>query len=89
MVLGDRIIRYAQDCIPTYGTQVRAFEVSDLTKNHYQERIAVVDPVLAASGTGWNASGSHHIDPHLINSDRWIACVDGHFLGRVRGLPCS
>jgi hypothetical protein len=89
IVLGDRIIRYAQDCIPAYGTRVRAFEVSDLTENHYQERIAVADPVLAASGTGWNASGSHHIDPHRMNNGRWIAYVDGHFVGRVRGLPYS
>jgi len=86
MVLGDRIIRYAQDCFPAYGTQVRAFEVSELTAKRYQER-GVMDPVLTASGRGWNASGSHHIDPHMMNGGHWMACVDGFFWGDYVAYP--
>jgi len=86
MVLDDRVIRYAQDCLPSYGTQVRAFEVSALTANCYEERI-VKDPVLTGSGAGWNASGSHHIDPHKLNSGHWLACVDGFFWGDYVDYP--
>jgi hypothetical protein len=77
-VLQDRIIRYAQDCMPAYGTQVRAFEVTELTTRRYHERFVDASPVIAASGEGWNASGMHHIDPHLLDDGRWIACVDGY-----------
>src|SRR5262249_30651713 len=38
LVLNDKIIRYAQDCYPTYGMQVRAFEISELTPTKYCER---------------------------------------------------
>jgi hypothetical protein len=63
-VLHDRIIRYAQDCFPAYGTQVRAFEVTELTTTRYHERAVAENPVIAGSGAGWSASGMHHIDPH-------------------------
>ena len=80
-VLNDRIIRYTQDCIPNYGTQVLAFEVDELSVRQYHERRAAVDAVLTASGAGWNASGAHHLDPHAIGDGRWIACVDGFYWG--------
>lgn len=79
LVLGDRVVRYAQDCYPTYGTQVRAFEITDLTTTSYREQEVDGNPVLDASGAGWNESGMHHIDPHLMDDGRWIACVDGWF----------
>ena len=72
-----RIIRFAQNCGPAYGVQVRAFEVTDLTPRSYRERPVGPDPLLGASGSGWNASGMHHLDPHEIAPGRWIACVDG------------
>ena len=87
MVLDDRVIRYAQDCIPAYGTQVLAFEITELTVRDYHERIATVKPILAASGSGWNASGSHHIDPHPLGDGRWIACVDGFYWGQYIAYP--
>lgn len=74
----DRIVRYAQDDDPTYGNQVRAFEVTTLTTESYEEREATKPIVLKASGTGWNAAGMHNIDPHQIGENRWIACVDGY-----------
>jgi hypothetical protein len=72
-----RVIRYTQDCDPGYGQQVRAFEITELTTKRYREREVNESPVLKASGVGWNASGMHHIDPHLLDDGRWIACVDG------------
>jgi hypothetical protein len=74
-----RIIRYTQDCYPVYGTQVRAFEVTELTTMRYHEQALAVRPVLSGSGTGWNASGMHHLDPHRLDAGRWLACVDGFF----------
>lgn len=73
----DRVIRYTQDCHPNYGTQVRAFEISTLTTSDYHEEERAESPVLTASGDGWNKSGMHHIDPHRLDTNCWIACVDG------------
>jgi hypothetical protein len=83
LVLGDTVIRYAQDCYPAYGTQVRAFEIAELTTEKFRESEADESPVLTPSGTGWNEAGMHHIDPHLTDDGRWIASVDGWFLSNV------
>jgi hypothetical protein len=71
------IVRYAQDCYPYYGTRVRAFEVTELTTRTYREHEIRARPILEGSGRGWNRSGMHHVDPHRLQSNRWIACVDG------------
>ena len=77
VVVGDRIIRYAQNCHPSYGREVRAFIITDLSTATYQEREFEANPVLGPSNSGWNAGGMHHVDPHCIDGQRWIACVDG------------
>ncbi len=77
LVLGDLVIRYAQNCQPQYGTDVRAFEITELTTTSYQERAVGQGPIVTGIGTGWNACGMHHIDPHQQVDGRWIACVDG------------
>ncbi|HEY3040365.1 MAG TPA: hypothetical protein VGJ66_16630 [Pyrinomonadaceae bacterium] len=71
------LIRFAQDCFPTYGMQVRAFEISQLTINRYAETEHKSSPLLTPSGVGWNAHKMHHIDPHVLPGGGWIACVDG------------
>ena len=77
LVLNDRVIRFAQDCYPVYGTQVRAFEITELTRHHYREKRVREQAIVAASGVEWNACGMHHIDPHLLDDGQWLACVDG------------
>ena len=77
LVWNDRVIRFTQDCCPVYGMQVRAFEITELSTTTYNEREIGEHPLLTGSGTGWNKDGMHHIDPHQINENRWIACVDG------------
>jgi hypothetical protein len=72
-----KIIRYAQQGYPVYGTQVRAYEITELTTKTYHEQEAAESPILTGSGTGWNGSGMHHIDPHCMEDGQWIACVDG------------
>jgi hypothetical protein len=76
LVVGDTIIRFAQDCAPVYGLNVQAFEVGELTPQTYSERPHGA-PILAGTGSGWNAAGMHHIDAHLRDDGTWIACVDG------------
>jgi hypothetical protein len=77
LVVNDTVIRYAQNCYPSYGTDVRAVEVAELTTTTYREREVDQRPILKPSGAGWNAQGMHHIDPHLVRDRQWIACVDG------------
>jgi hypothetical protein len=77
LVMNDKILRYAQDCQPDYGTQVRAFEISELSATQYYEQELEGGVILAPSGSGWNGSGMHHVDPHLMPDGSWIACVDG------------
>jgi hypothetical protein len=75
--LNNRVIRFAQDCGRQYGHSVRAFEISDLSRNGYLEVENARTPILTASGKGWNASGMHHIDAHKLRDGKWLACVDG------------
>jgi hypothetical protein len=77
LVFEDMIIRFTQDDYPTYGNQVRAFIITELTTSTYKEEEYYENPILKASGKGWNADGMHHIDPHQIDENYWIACVDG------------
>lgn len=82
LVVGDELLRFTQDCDPTYGRQVHAFQIK-LTRSTYQERAALKKPVCGPTGDGWNADGMHHVDAHQVNTDhseggnRWLACVDG------------
>lgn len=77
IMVDGRIIRFAQDDSPIYGNAVRAFEVIDLTTETYKENEVPGNPILKGTGFGWNKKGMHHIDPHQLDSSKWIACVDG------------
>lgn len=76
VMMGDRPMRFAQDCYPFYGTRTMAFEILTLSESEYRER-AVPTPVLAGSGKGWNSSAMHHIDAHRLADGSWIGFVDG------------
>ena len=86
LVFDGRIVRYTQDDYPTYGNQVRAFEITELTTTSYEEKRVSENPILTASGAGWNKHGMHHIDPHRVGRNKWIACVDGFHTTFVSGL---
>lgn len=72
-----KLIRFAQDCLPIYGKQVRAFEITELTSTAYADREVEQSPVLVPEGDGWNASGMHHVDAHRLEDGTFLACVDG------------
>jgi hypothetical protein len=74
---GDRLVRFAQDCAPRYGVAVHAFVISKLTSTEYVEEAAAGNPILSASGSGWNESGMHHVNAHQVAPGQWIAAVDG------------
>jgi hypothetical protein len=76
--LNGHVIRYTQDDATTYGKKVMAFEITELTTTKYAEKPVEENPILQANRTGWNAKGMHHIDPHQIEKNDWIACVDGN-----------
>lgn len=73
-----RILRYAQDDLPRYGTQVRVFEITELTPTSYEERELGESPVLRAGENPWATMGMHNIDPQPFEGNRWIAAVDGY-----------
>jgi len=77
IVFPDRIIRYAQDCSSIYGARVRAFEITELTISTYREQPLFRRPLLGPNWRPWAQGGMHHIDPHRIDSNQWIAAVDG------------
>ena len=73
-------IRYAQDVIPTYGNQVHAFEITELTPLTYKESESKQNPVVKRGGAGWNVTRMHQVDAHPLNTEEteWMACVDGY-----------
>jgi hypothetical protein len=81
LVMDDLIVRFAQDDSKTYGRSVSAYEIVELTPKSYSERPIARSPIISATNTGWNALGMHHMDPHPLESERWIACVDGKSKG--------
>ena len=77
VTLDDKLIRFAQDCVPLYGSRVRAFDIVELTPAHYVEVENLASPILQPSGSGWNALGMHHVDAQKQPNGCWLACVDG------------
>lgn len=69
--------RFSQNVYPLYGTDVRAFEILELTPTTYRERQVRDQPILGPGADAWNRDGMHHIDAHQVGNDSWLACVDG------------
>ncbi|HVO25460.1 MAG TPA: hypothetical protein VMW56_17710 [Candidatus Margulisiibacteriota bacterium] len=77
VVSEGKLFRFAQDDAPTYGIQVWAFEVTELTTVRYSEQRLGEAAILGPGSAVWNEKGMHHLDPHQVGDDIWIACVDG------------
>ena len=76
LVLGNEVIRCAQDDLLSYGSRVWGFRVTELTSGTYREE-AVPSPVVEGGNAAWNRFGMHTVDPHPLEGGQWIACVDG------------
>ena len=70
-------IRFAQDCSVEYGKLVRAFRITLLDPERYEERELVTSPLLTSGPDPWHEGGMHHVDAHRLDDGRWVACVDG------------
>ena len=70
------LYRFTQDDYPSYGIQVFAFKINELSDNSYMESMASEKPIVKLTGEGWNAAGMHHVDIHR-QGDKWMAIVDG------------
>ncbi len=73
----ERILRFAQTCVPDYGTAVRAMEITRLSRGDYQEQTVSASPILGPTGRGWNSCGMHHVDAIPRGEGDWLAAVDG------------
>lgn len=73
-----RLYRFAQDDDPTYGNQILAFEISEISKTSYKENIISNNPIVKASNIGWNAYGMHQVDHQNIAGGKWLVSVDGY-----------
>lgn len=74
---GGRLLRIAQDDAGGYGSSVHAFEILELTPERYREQALPGNPLLRASGSGWNSEGMHQLSTLETGPGRWIAAVDG------------
>ncbi len=78
LTVDGRLYRFAQDCVLRYGHAVRAFEVTSLTTRSYTDVPRTPEPILRASGRGWNGKGMHQFDGQSLADGTWLAAVDGH-----------
>jgi len=74
-VLNGKLYRLGQDCYPSYGNQVNAFQISRISKKTYSEKM-LAEPLVKATSSGWNAEAMHHVDALRIAGNKWIAVVD-------------
>lgn len=78
------LIRFTQNCKPSYGWDVRAFIISELTPQTYKEEAFAGNPYMKGSGviSDWNGIRMHQFDAHQTDENFWIAAADG--VGRWR-----
>ncbi len=69
LVHDDKMYRYTQDADPTYGNQVWALEITEVSESTYEERLVSNVPVVQAGGSGWRGKAMHQIDP--VQIVRW------------------
>lgn len=81
--VGESLIRFAQDCFPTYGTRLYAFRITQLSPTCYEESEIEEALALGPGREEWNGKGMHHIDLHPSENGPWIACVDGFNVQQV------
>lgn len=73
----DKLYRFAQDGVDTYGNNLRALQIRRLSETAFEETEIPSGPVLRPSMRGWNAMGMHHLDAVNIGPREWLGAVDG------------
>ena len=78
LIYDNKLYRFTMDIDPPVGThQVMAYEITGITPETYSEKLAQEAPVVMASGSGWNGQAMHQLDLVQVDSNSWIASVDG------------
>lgn len=78
IIYEGKLYRFTMDIDPPVGThQVMAYEITEIMPEAYSEKLAQEAPVVMASGSGWNGQAMHQLDPIQVDSDSWVASVDG------------
>jgi hypothetical protein len=77
LIFEDRIYRFTQDSEPSYGNKMWAFEITEISTTKYSEILVQEEPILKASGSGWNGKAMHQLDPVQVKPELWVAAVDG------------
>ena len=72
-----QLFRLAQDDHLSYGRQVRAFAITELSKVNYREIPVSHSPVVVAGNAAWNNLGMHQVDCQPLTNSTYIAAVDG------------
>jgi hypothetical protein len=83
LIYDGKLYRFTMDVQPPVGNhQVMAYEITNITPETYAEKLVQEVPVVMPSGSGWNGEGMHQLDPVQVDSNSWIASVDGfgHYL---------
>jgi hypothetical protein len=76
-VIDGVLYRSGQDCDPTYGLQVFAFRVTEISPTGYKEEM-IPTPLIGATSKGWNSDCMHHVDAHQLGPNKWLAAVDAY-----------
>ena len=74
-VMDGSLYRLGQDCEPTYGNQVHAFIITDISTTTYSEKM-IDSPIVKATSNGWNAEAMHNVDAQQTGKRKWKAVVD-------------
>lgn len=78
LIYEGKLYRFTMDINPPVGThQVMAYEITEITPETYSEKLAQEAPVVMPSGSGWNGQAMHQLDPVQVDSNSWVASVDG------------
>lgn len=74
----NKLYRLAQDCSIRYGQSVKAFEITTLSKEDYEEK--EIGIILTESNNGWNSHGMHHLQVYKKHNGIVFAVSDGYTL---------
>jgi hypothetical protein len=79
IVREDRILFFLQQCVESYGEQLRTFEITELSPERYADEELESSPTIRASDSsvGWNSGKMHHVDP-WFDGATWRCAVDGN-----------
>lgn len=78
LVYKGKLYRFTMDVDPPVGShRVMAYEITEITPDSYSEKLAQEEPVVMPSGSGWNGQAMHQLDPVQLDSNSWVASVDG------------